>query len=555
MIEELFLKGIGGVQEAHLLFNSDFCVITGESGSGKSSIVRALELCSGRRAQSTLLHGNVDEGEVFAAFSRDRSQDVSPAGGEDDVEEALIVRRTLSKTGRSRFYLQDRPVSLNVASEKMGILLRIQSQFAQMELMDSRHQLELLDYFGGARILRLRDELERLVLKGVEEEKSARGIRKRREEMEERLVHAQKVLDLGRGLDLSSDVENRLAGELRDLDLRVEKQKAMEKSLWMLQGGPGSEGISEILESALSGPARFLSEGRDSQWDKDCETLLEATENIIARLKNWVHEESLEELDEARENVQKKCGRIQKMRRLAGVQGVEELHRFCRESQKDIQWMVESVATMEELAEKARASRREASQLAMELRRVRQEVAVELEEKINSYLRELLMDSNVFQVKLYPQDKLRIWGADEVIFELKGTGDFSGPVSSVASGGELSRIQLALQLCLPPERLPASLVFDEVEAGLGGRAALQAGHKLRDLSRRCQVILVTHEAAIAALAQQHFVVEREGNMSRVTEVAGERRVQEIARMLAGRGNSPEAMNHARVLLQEPQVSQ
>lgn len=554
MIEELFLKGIGGVQEAHLVFRTNFCVITGESGSGKSSIVRALELCSGRRAQSSLLHGDADEGEVIATFNHGYSREGEPAEGEDDDAEVQIVRRVLSKTGRSRSYLQDRPVSLNVVSEKMESLLRIQSQFAQMELMDPRHQLELLDYFGGARVLDLRDELEKIVLKGVEQEKAARRIRKRREELEEKLAHAQKVLELGRGLEMAPDIESRLTDELGALDLRAEKQKAFEKALWELQGGPGSTGLYEGLESALSGLAGLISEDMDSQWEKDCETVLSGTEGIISRLRSWAHEESLEELDEAREKVQKKLGRLQKMKRLAGVQEIDELQKFCRESEKEVHWMIESASTLEELVEKARASRREASRLAMELRRVRQEVAGELEERVNLYLRELLMDSSTFQVRLYPQDKLRTWGADEVSFELKGTGDFSGPVSSVASGGELSRIQLALQLCLPTERLPSSLVFDEVEAGLGGRAALQAGNKLRDLSDKCQVILVTHEAAIAALARQHFLVEREGARSRVIEITGERRVQEIARMLAGKGNSPEAINHARVLLQEPQPS-
>lgn len=555
MIEELFLKGIGGVQEAHLVFRANFTVITGESGSGKSSIVRGLELCSGRRAQATLLHGDADEGEVLATFDYGHSGDATgPGEREGEDAEVLIVRRILSKAGRSRSYLQDRPVSLNVVSEKMEKILRIQSQFAQMELMDPRHQLELLDHFGGARILDLRNELEKIVLTGVEQEKAARMIRKRREELEERLVHAQKVLELGRGLELTPDIESRLAEEIRVLDQRVEKQKVLEKSLWELEGGPGCAGLYEGLESALSSLTGLITEERDSQWEKDCESVLGGTEGIISRLKSWVHEESLEELDEAREKVQKKWGRLQKMKRLAAVPGIDELHKYCLESEKEVRWMVESIPTLEELVEKARVSRREASRLAMELRRERQEIAENLEGQINGYLRELLMDSSTFQVRLSPQAKLRTWGADEVCFELKGAGDFSGPVSSVASGGELSRIQLALQLCLPSERLPSSLVFDEVEAGLGGRAALQAGNKLRDLSRKCQVILVTHEAAIAALAQQHFIVEREGTRSRVVEITGERRVAEIARMLAGKGNSPEAINHARVLLQEHQPS-
>ena len=122
------------------------------------------------------------------------------------------------------------------------------------------------------------------------------------------------------------------------------------------------------------------------------------------------------------------------------------------------------------------------------------------------------------------------------------------PVGKTASGGELSRILIALQLSLGDEQLPGTLVFDEVEAGLGGKTALLAGQKLRELSERCRTILITHEAAIASMADQHFLVRRFGNETTVTEVSDTEREKEIARMLAGDDNSPEALEHARSLL-------
>ena len=124
-----------------------------------------------------------------------------------------------------------------------------------------------------------------------------------------------------------------------------------------------------------------------------------------------------------------------------------------------------------------------------------------------------------------------------------------GPVSKIASGGELSRILLALQAAASDEMLPQTLVFDEVEAGLGGRSAFLAGQTLRDLSKRCQVILITHEASIASLADQHFRVERDGDISRVLEVEGKQRERELARMLAGDPDDPEAAGLARSLLE------
>ncbi|HCA41597.1 MAG TPA: hypothetical protein DEP01_09050 [Aminobacterium sp.] len=120
--------------------------------------------------------------------------------------------------------------------------------------------------------------------------------------------------------------------------------------------------------------------------------------------------------------------------------------------------------------------------------------------------------------------------------------------------GELSRLLLALQLSLPQEQIPETLIFDEVEAGLGGKAAVLAGYKLRELSEKCRVILITHEATIAALADQHFVVMRNGNESSIKEIDGEERVAEIARMLSGNATLPEAQEHARKLLSEELTS-
>jgi DNA repair protein RecN (Recombination protein N) len=135
-----------------------------------------------------------------------------------------------------------------------------------------------------------------------------------------------------------------------------------------------------------------------------------------------------------------------------------------------------------------------------------------------------------------------------VEFYLSDGASLKDAVAKVASGGELSRILLALQCASPRELLPPVLVFDEVEAGLGGKAAMLSGYKLRELSADCQVILVTHEASIAALADQHFKVERTKDVTSVVEVSGEERVVEIARMLAGDHEAPEALVHARSLV-------
>jgi DNA repair protein RecN (Recombination protein N) len=153
-------------------------------------------------------------------------------------------------------------------------------------------------------------------------------------------------------------------------------------------------------------------------------------------------------------------------------------------------------------------------------------------------------------VRLEELEKIRSTGADEITFTLSSGGRTETPVNKSASGGELSRILLAIQLSLPKEALPPTLIFDEVEAGLGGRAAVLAGYKLLELSRRCQVILVTHEGTIAALADSHFMVSKKGESVEAQKLQYGERVKEIARMLSGDSGLPEAVEHARILLSE-----
>jgi DNA repair protein RecN (Recombination protein N) len=187
-------------------------------------------------------------------------------------------------------------------------------------------------------------------------------------------------------------------------------------------------------------------------------------------------------------------------------------------------------------------------ELAMSLRSMRISSAKRLEERVNAVLAELGMEGFKLVVQVNERDKVRSTGAEDVNFLLAVNDEMTGPVSKCASGGELSRLLLALEIALPDDQLPSVLVFDEVEAGLGGRAALLAGYKLKELSRRCQVILVTHEATIASMADQHIVVQKDRDESVIKEVHGDQRIREVARMLSGDYESEEALAHAEQLL-------
>ena len=549
VIEEIRIREIGGISRANLSLRASFVAITGESGSGKSSLVRAFELLSGARSQSSMIHGESDEGEVLAVMANDGpllglGEDLQPQEG------TTIIRRILSRSGRSRAYLQGKPVPLSTLSQAMAGQLGIQSQFAQLGLLDAQGQLDLLDGFGDNRIAEIRGEIRAAVAQGLDREREIAALREKRTQLETRWGKAQEILEKTGTLHLKEGQDLLWSRELEETERRITEVTRLKDFYNQMAGGGSERGLVEALEEILLG-ARDAFDGTEGEiWAASTEQALASLQRLQRLLASSVQLYPLEELEQRREFLERRLGKIRQIQRLAKVTSYEELLDYCAAADKELQWVVASGGELERLQHESREWRRRASSLALELRALRQKAAEELSTSMNHYLIDLAMENLRFHAKLLPLDRIRPNGADDVLFELQGEGDFRGPVSRIASGGELSRILLALQLCLPDAKTPKCLVFDEVEAGLGGRAALLAGYKLRDLSRRCQVLLVTHEAAIAALAEQHYVVRRSGNESAVVEIDGEDRVTEIARMLAGDGQSLEARKHSRALLEE-----
>ena len=259
--------------------------------------------------------------------------------------------------------------------------------------------------------------------------------------------------------------------------------------------------------------------------------------------------ESELELNEAFDALESRIGTLRKLMRFAKVDNVEDLMDFADKTKSELEWLRESRTAISILQEKSGTLKRKVSNLALSLREARKSAANNLEEAVNGTLSNLAMENLRFGISILPMEKVRHSGADDISFFLTDGKHLMGPVSKIASGGELSRILLSLQMASSDEMLPDVLVFDEVEAGLGGRAAVLAGYALKELSLRCQVILITHEASIATIADQHFKVEREGDISLVVEVDFQQRIGEIARMLAGDSSDPEAIRLATSLLE------
>ena len=538
MIEELSIRNVGGIASASIPLGDGLTVLTGESGTGKSSVVRALELLGGKRSQASSIRAGQEEATVDAVLSRDVSGD-SPV---------LLARRTISRGGRNRTWLDDRPVPLSRFSSVMGERLRIQSQFAQMELLDPKRQMDILDFFGGGEARNLLGSLRKVFEEALSCERSLRSAREKGAELRRRYRDGEAILNATHGLRLSPGCDAAWEKELEAISERVGRLRRIRECLLGMTGGQSGEGLLDGLESSGLGVLREISPEERGRLESLFSHGMDLFRRFAEELRKSAGEESLQELETEEEILEKKTGILRKIRRTIGASSAEEVLDYCEEARRASEWLQEEAARSSALEEQGKSLRKEASRLAMELRRMRQGSALELEKKVNTHLENLAMGDARFSVKLTGLEKIRGSGAEEVLFTLSSGGREDLPVDRCASGGELSRILLALQLSLPGSSLPPTIIFDEVEAGLGGRAALLAGYKLLELSRRCQVVLVTHEATIASLARRHLAVWREGDSVAVRELSAEERIAEIARMLSGNESLAEAREHARKLL-------
>ncbi|NLV82204.1 MAG: DNA recombination protein RecN [Synergistaceae bacterium] len=549
MIEEFLVRGIGGIKEAQLSLNGNFIVITGESGSGKSSLVRAMEFITGKRAQTNMIHSLEDSCYITMTLSADEKDDTnSLLEAYKPQDGTIIIERTFNKSGRGKSTIQGIPVPLNILSFLMEKKVVIQSQFAQLDLIEPSKQLQLVDSFGSDLLKKTAKELSSTFNSAILIEKELLSLRKKRREMEEIYQDSENILRQIHDLELLENSEEIWQKELDELENTYKLVEAYKRISQRLLGTASGDGLFEELEE-LSKQTYSLAPD-DVDWHKCIEEMLLSVQNFSTKLNDAAKSDNgQDEIEKAQEHLEKKIGIIRKIKRTLGLSNCKEVLDYVKTATDDIAWLKESNKTIENLVKQADELKKDISTKALELRKLRKESAKALSERVNANLNDMAMEYATFNIEIEGHDKVRSTGAENASFTLALQNQSPLPVAKNASGGELSRILIALQLSLGESSLPETLIFDEVEAGLGGKTALLAGYKLKELSQKCRTILITHEATIAAMADQHYLVERTGDDTNIKEVKGAEREREIARMLAGDETSTEAIKHAHALLE------
>jgi len=556
MLRELTIRNVAVIDELTVSFVPGLNVLTGETGAGKSILIDALQLVLGARGSEELLRSGADEAAVEAAF------DVGPASRAMELVEGegipaepgefLVLRRHLFRDGRSKAYANGRLTSAATLRALAECLVDIHGQQPAQPLLDPRRHRELLDAYAGATedVRAYRDRYARWQALRREREALLQADRERAQR-QDLLAFQRREIEAAR---LTAGEEEALAAERAILSNHERLFAAVTQAYGALE-----ESDDAVLERLAAAAARIR---EAAAIDPRLREVLEALETGAVHLREAARGlrdyRGRFEFDPQRlDAIEARLHEIGTLTRKYGG-GIPEVLEHLARVTKDLDALECSEARLAELDQALAEIQREMAGLAERLSQVRRRAARKLQDAILAEIRELGMVRATFEVRVASAASgdaaLGPHGMDEVEFLISpNPGETLKPLHKIASGGELSRVMLAIRVILAAADQTATLIFDEVDAGIGGSMAETVGRKLVAASRQHQVLCVTHLPQIASFADHHVVVSKRSLRDRtettVQALGGADRAQEIARMLGGPSRSATPLQHANELLE------
>jgi DNA repair protein RecN (Recombination protein N) len=550
MLVELRIRDYAVVEDLTLELGPGLNALTGETGAGKSIIVGALSLLLGERASSSVVRTGTARATVEAVFDvggmpalATRLEDLGFRAEED----LLILRREVAAEGRNRAWVNGSPTTAGIVGELGAALVDLHGQHEHQSLLRQRDQRTILDAFAGApdtaaRVGRLYGDLQ--------------ALRREVDEREDRRRDVESRADFLRFQLAEIDESNLSPGEDRELEAEAGRHEHAEDL------ARGAASVHETLYAADDAVTNRISEARQildrlAEFDPELRRYVAALDESFHLLseagRNMGDYASTIDHDPARlEEVRERLDRIFRLKRKYGPELADVLAAAHR-VRTELAELADSDHDLEDLRKQIEAVNSELGREAAVLTELRTKSAERLGQEVESALPDLGLSGATFLVRLTAYDSVSAGGAESVEFLVSPNPGFEAmPLSRIASGGELSRVMLALKSILAAVDQVPVLVFDEIDAGVGGVVGGSVARKLSEVAGVHQVLVVTHLAQVASRAALHFRVEKEQDKAvtsaSIRSLAGDERVEEIARMLGGDPGSEASKDHARELL-------
>jgi DNA repair protein RecN (Recombination protein N) len=561
VIEEISIRDLGVIEEAVLPLGAGFTALTGETGAGKTMVVSALGLLLGQRAESGVVRrgssGAWIEGRWVVSDDGDVAERVRDAGGEVEDSE-LILGRTVSNEGRSRAFVGGRSAPVGVLAELGEQLVVVHGQSDQVRLRSASAQRDALDSFAGPSLSTVLEDYRHVFRRwraNVEELGELIGDRDRRAREAEDLRIAMAEIDAAAPQAGEDDELTERAERLTNLEeLRLAAAGARELVSAEESDGPDVAGLLDNARRQLERVA-----GHDAALAPIAETVAELgyqVSDVAERLSSYL---AALDTDGARELeiVQDRRAELGTLVRKYGPSLGDVIERLQSGSARLAELDTDD-ERIEQLRDAVAADEELVSSLAVTVTELRIEAGVRLGSAVSDELTALAMAGARVTVEVTERDEFTLDGRDQVALLLQPhSGADPRPLGRGASGGELSRVMLAIEVVIAADNPVPTFVFDEIDAGVGGAAATEIGRRLARLSQSAQVIVVTHLAQVAAFATNHLTVAKasDGSVtsSSVTQLTGDARVAEMARLLSGLPDSESGLAHAKELLELAQA--
>ncbi len=553
MLSHITIKNLAVVDSLDLELHSGLTVLTGETGAGKSILIDALGLVLGDRAEASAIRHGAERADIAAEFDlQDKTIEQWLENNELDSDGECLIRRTVNAKGRSRGFINGQPVPLQILRELGEQLVNIHGQNTHQALLKSDEQRLLLDNFAGSS--KLRKELNQCYQQW--KKKSAQY-----QQLKQDTAERDAKLEL-----LRFQVQ-----ELQQFELQENELPALEDEHRKLSNA------SRLIESSRNMHFQLVQDEQNSinqqlnhclaelqplaELDKSLQAVTELVNNALIQVDEAGSElrHYLDSLDLDPERLQWLDTRISGIYDLARKHRVEthELYTHGTTLQQELAQLENADVHLEALLEEVSSLQKQYVKLAKKLTGKREKAALLLAEQVSKHIHELGMERCVFEIRLLPYDseQPQLNGMEAIEFYVStNPGQPLRPLSKVVSGGELSRISLAIQVVTAQFSQIPTLIFDEVDVGIGGGIAEMVGNKLRllgssDAGQQAQILCVTHQAQVASQAHQHLQVYKhsddEQTSTGISPLDEEQRIEELSRMMGGVKITEQTRSHAR----------
>lgn len=551
MLNTLSIKNYALIDDLKVDFPKGFIIITGETGSGKSIMLDALSLVLGKRADMSALRNKDEKCVIEAEFSLQNYEFQSLFNElEIDYDPQTIIRREILPSGKSRAFVNDSPVTLDVLSRLGEVLVDIHSQHQTLSLSESAFQFEIIDAMAENKSLL--EEYQRLLILLKNEQKKLQELIDFQQTANKEYDYNLHQLKELKSVTLGEGILEELEESYEEASNIEEIKESVAESLYLLN----DENIGILnnlreLRRAFSNLTEYKQQYRELYERIDSAFLdLEDLSRDVADI-----DENIETDPENLEEISKQLNKIYSLQQKHKVTTVEELMSIQERLEKAVSKTESADFDLKEQQELVAKHQAETSKKATELHKTREKVIPTLTKQLENFMHELGMPNGRFDIKLTSTSHFFNNGNDELsfLFSANKGGDF-GPLKKVASGGELSRIMLAVKAIMAAHTALPTIMFDEIDTGVSGEISQKMGDIMKQMSKNRQVFAITHLPQIAAKGAYHFKVFKEDITGKTTThlkmLTEQERISELSEMLEGKNSGESARNHAIELLRK-----